>query len=79
MLVETEVRCEQIDLHKGSETMTCMATWGGGLTVLLGLAMKPEFIPPARGSQGFAKEDCVAVWFWLMKVKTTMSPTAALI
>lgn len=47
--------------------------------MLLGLAMNPEFMPPARGSQGVAKADWVAVWFWLMKVKTTMSPTFALI
>lgn len=58
--------------------MTCMATWGGGLTVLFALGTKPESMPPARGSQGVAKDDCVAVWLLLSKVKTTESPTAAL-
>jgi hypothetical protein len=45
--------------------------------VLLALAWKPESMPPARASQGVANADWVAVWFLLMKVKTTMSPTAA--
>lgn len=59
--------------------MTCIATCGGGLTVLFGFAWKPESMPPAMATQGEVKADWVTVWFVLMKVKTTMSPTAALI
>lgn len=59
--------------------MTCMATCGGGLTVLLGFGWKPESIPPAMATQGSSKVDWVTVWLALMNVKTTISPTAALI
>lgn len=45
--------------------------------MLLTLGMKPESIPPDKNSQGVPKPDCDAVWFNDMKVKTTMSPTAA--
>lgn len=58
--------------------MTCIATWGGGLTVLLAFGWKPESIPPGIASQGLSKVDCVAVWFADMKVKITMSPFLAL-
>tara|TARA_R110002060_G_scaffold24850_12_gene33835 strand:+ start:960 stop:1106 length:147 start_codon:yes stop_codon:yes gene_type:complete len=47
--------------------------------VLLGLAMKPVSIPPARGSQGVVKADWVAVWFWEWNSKITISPMLALI
>lgn len=57
--------------------MTCMATCGGGLTLLLTLGWKPLSMPPARASHGVAKADCVAVWLVLRKVKMTMSPMAA--
>lgn len=33
-------------------------------------------MPPARGSHGVSNADCVTVWFWLRKVKTSVSPTA---
>jgi len=45
---------------------------------LLMLGMKLESIAPAIFTQGKAKADCVRVWFWDMKEKVTMSPTAAL-
>ena len=54
-----------------------MAICGGGATVLLMFAMKPESIPPVSFSQGLVKADCVAVWLFDMKVKITMSPMAA--
>jgi hypothetical protein len=39
--------------------------------------MNPESIPSASFTQGSAKADSVTVWFCDMKVKTTISPTAA--
>jgi hypothetical protein len=42
-----------------------------------GLGMKPESIPPSIFSHGLANVDCVTVWFFCMKTKETMSPTAA--
>jgi hypothetical protein len=42
-----------------------------------GLGMKPESMPPSFFLQGSAKVDCVAVWFFCMKTKVTMSPTFA--
>jgi hypothetical protein len=39
--------------------------------------MNPESIPPASASHGVVKADCVAVWLADMKVKITISPTAA--
>jgi hypothetical protein len=35
-------------------------------------------MPPSRATQGASKVDWVAVWFWLRKVKMTVSPTVAL-
>lgn len=57
--------------------MTCMATCGGGSIVLFGFAWKPESMPPSSAWHGESKVDCVAVWFWLRKVKMTVSPMAA--
>lgn len=58
-------------------TVTCMAICGAGTVLLLIFGTNPESIPPASASQGVAKADCVAVWFVDKKLKTTMSPTAA--
>lgn len=55
-----------------------MAIIGGGTMVLLGLGMKPESMPLASFTQGVSKVDCVTVWFWDWKTKTTESPMAAL-
>jgi hypothetical protein len=78
MLLEVSYQLKCIvDLQIGVVTVTCMATAGGGLTVLLMLGIKPESIPPSSFSQGVVKADCVAVWFWDSKEKTTISPTAA--
>lgn len=49
------------NLQIGVATVTCIAIWGGGLTVLLILAMNPESIPPASFTQGAAKADSVTV------------------
>ena len=63
--------------------MTWTMYWGGGLTVLFGLGMKPESMEGVPGlvleslMQGVLKADCVSVWFSDMKVNATMSPTAA--
>jgi len=38
---------------------------------------KPESKPLVAGEQGLAKVDCVAVWFFCMKTKVTVSPTLA--
>lgn len=59
--------------------MTCIAIAGAGMTVLFGLGMKPESIPPAAFTHGFAKSDSVTVWLALMNSNWTMSPMAALI
>jgi len=71
MIIDSE------DLQMGVETVTCIATWGAGTTEPLTFAWKPEFMPPAIGSQGASKVDCVTVWFVAKKLNTTISPTAA--
>jgi hypothetical protein len=50
-----------LDLQIGVATVTCIAIWGAGETVLFMLGMKPESIPPVSFSQGLVKADCVAV------------------
>jgi hypothetical protein len=71
------MRQEKIDLQIGVPTVTCIAIWGGGVTLLLGFGMNPESIPPASASQGVVKADCVAVWFCSKNVKMTISPMEA--
>ena len=66
-----------MNLQMGVATVTCIAIWGGGTTLLFRLGMKPESIPPSSFSQGVVKADCVAVWFCDSNVKMTMSPIAA--
>ena len=61
----------------GPALVTCTFIVGGGLTVLFGLGMNVESMPPARATQGSGKEDWVTVWFWDMKLNWIMSPTAA--
>jgi len=39
--------------------------------------MKPESNPPGARTQGFSNVDCVAVWFFCLKEKTTTSPGLA--
>lgn len=46
--------------------------------VLLGLGRNPESAPPCIFRQGLGKVDCVTVWFWDMKVNSTISPGAAI-
>jgi hypothetical protein len=65
------------DLQSGVVTVTCMAIWGAGTTVLFRLGMKPESLPAASLTQGEVKADCVAVWFSDKNVKMTISPTLA--
>ncbi len=42
-----------------------------------GRTYNPESNPFAACEQGLAKVDCVAVWFFCLKVKVTVSPGAA--
>jgi hypothetical protein len=63
------------DLHKGSALGTVMFHVTPALPS--GLGMKPESIPPSIFSQGLANVDCVTVWFFCMKINSTVSPTAA--
>jgi hypothetical protein len=68
-----------VNLQIGSVVVTWNIIEGGGETVLFGLGMKPESTPPIILTQGRGKVDWVTVWFWDMKVNSTISPTAALI
>jgi hypothetical protein len=71
------IKQKMFNLQIGVATVTCIAIWGGGVTLLLMFGMNPESNPPARASQGVVKADCVAVWFCSKNVKMTISPMAA--
>ena len=64
-------------LHSGFVSLTWNIYVGGGLTVLSGLARKPESAPSFIFLQGSGKVDWVRVWFMDMKVNSTMSPGMA--
>jgi hypothetical protein len=64
-----------LDLQSGSIASTVMFQVTPALPS--GLGMNPESMPPAIFLHGSAKVDCVAVWFFCMNSKTTMSPMAA--
>jgi hypothetical protein len=48
VLVIGAKQAKKFDLQIGVATVTCIAIWGGGLTLLLRFGMNPESIPPAR-------------------------------
>jgi len=47
------------------------------LATPLAVGTKPEKNPPAKGTQGLAKDDCVTVWFFGKYENTISSPISA--
>ena len=66
------------NLQSGVSTVIWILKDGGGTTVLLGLGMNIESMPPAILMQGVVKPDCVTVWFVDMKLNCTISPFLAM-
>ena len=66
------------NLQRGVSTVIWILKDGDGTTVLLGLGMNIESMPPAILMQGVVKPDCVTVWFVDMKLNCTISPFLAM-
>ena len=67
----------KLHVQAGAVFLTSKTNDGGGLMVPSGFGNRPESTPVAILTQGLSKVDCVRLWFFAMKLKWTLSPTAA--